>query len=427
LESVYIYSEFDSPDTCGACHDGIYLDWKRSLMSISYTHEWNEIEYFQLALPHSLKLDEIANVKSDCIVCHSPLAFLAGDIPPARPSQDSRANEGISCEICHSISGSTNDRPFNFSCILDVGGPKYGPRLDAESSYHESLYSDFTISSELCATCHDEQNPYGAWVKETYREWLDGPCSVDGTRCQDCHMSVEPGNSAIDGPDRPDIARHVFQGAHSTDMLDEAVNITLDLNRQYARAGQPVVVTVELESNLRGHCFPSGSSEERMLWLEVRVTDPIGNTTLIPVDEKGFEGEEYTIADSSAMAYQDLGRILGIPGFKGLPRDGDVPDGARIFRRPYFNPEGEMTICQWHTEDNTLVDYRFAPEQVLTETFTWTVPDGYSFGRLEFEAQILYALLPSSVGEFFQLPEKEYESTVINRQTFSMDIVDWGN
>ena len=47
------------------------------------------------------------------------------------------------------------------------------------------------------------------------------------------------------------------------------------------------------------------------------------------VDRKGFPGEEWTIADSKALAYQDIGDIKGIAGFAGLPRD-----GARARRRP---------------------------------------------------------------------------------------------
>ena len=40
------------------------------------------------------------------------------------------------------------------------------------------------------------------------------------------------------------------------------------------------------------------------------------------------------IASADAMAYQDIG---------------DVPDGDRIFRMPYFDPQGRMTVAQWNT------------------------------------------------------------------------------
>jgi len=50
----------------------------------------------------------------------------------------------------------------------------------------------------------------------------------------------------------------------------------------------------------------------------------------LPVDKKGFEGEEYTIA-ADVLAYQDMGIALDDPNFAGVQRDG-IPYGNRIFR-----------------------------------------------------------------------------------------------
>jgi len=64
---------------------------------------------------------------------------------------------------------------------------KQGPRADAKSPAHGVRYSEFTRSPELCATCHDEQSPYGAWVKTTYEaiencnlhgRWISDPVTV---------------------------------------------------------------------------------------------------------------------------------------------------------------------------------------------------------------------------------------------------------
>ena len=66
------------------------------------------------------------------------------------------------------------------------------------------------------------------------------------------------------------------------------------------------------------------------------------------IQEK-LKDEELTIASSSAMAYQDIGIIMDIDNFKGLKRDGNVPPGDRIFRLPYLDPQGNMTISQWNT------------------------------------------------------------------------------
>ena len=69
---------------------------------------------------------------------------------------------------------------------------------------------------------------------------------------------------------------------------------------------------------------------------------------------------------------------MEIPEYKGVSRDGNLPDGSRIFRRPYFDPQGRMTICQWFTEKNTDIDYRIGPRETRLETYTWNVPDTLS-------------------------------------------------
>jgi len=426
LEGAYTYEDFARPDVCAGCHNSIYDDWSASLMALSFVHEWDAAEYFRLALPHARRLNEVSEVESGCIACHGPLAYLSGDIPPAQPQAGTRVNEGVSCEICHSITGSTEPEPFNFSVAMDVGDTKFGPRDDALSGFHQSRYSEFIVSARVCAACHDEQNPYDTRVKETYREWSNGPYAGAGILCQDCHMDSSAGTSAPGGKQREDIASHTFYGPHTEGWLQEAASIKLTTDRPEARAGWTITIYAEVANDLCGHYFPTGSTEERMLWLEVWVTDAAGQKHHLPCLAKGFEGEEYTIADSLALAYGDLGEIMEIDGFEGLPRDGDIPDGARIFRRPFFNPDGEMTVCQWYTAENNVVDYRLAPSEPVTETYFYRVPDGLSYGSISIEADLYYSLIPTSLGEFFGLPGTEYDRVLIDHQSLTLNIVDWG-
>jgi hypothetical protein len=407
-EGMYEYDDFAKPETCGICHQTIYAAWQENLMAKSFVHDWDDVEYFELALPHAMALDEVSGVKSGCISCHGPLAFLSGDIPPARPSANTRVNEGVSCEICHSLTGSTEVKPFNFSAIMDLGGTKYGPRDDSRSSFHATAYSDFTGSPEHCAVCHDEQSPYGAWVKETYREWSDGYYADEGTVCIDCHMEKSSGVAGMGGVHRDDLAVHTFYGPHNSDFIADTIQVTASADRNQVSAGSEITFDVEMFSKECGHYFPSGSGEERMLWMEAWATDSSGERYHIPVNATGFDGEEYTIADSAALAYSDLGEVLGLSNFEGLLRDGLVPDGARIFRRPFFNPHGEMTICQWYTKSNTLVDYRFAPRETKQESYTWQVPQNVAAGKVTIEFNMYFSTVPSSVGDFFELPEHDY-------------------
>src|SRR4030042_787213 len=85
------YADSQPPQFCGtSCHTDIYRQWQQAMMSQAYTHHWDEIEYFRLAVPHAEKDSVVAGVKAGCNGCHTPVAFLAGDVPPPAPSKHSR-------------------------------------------------------------------------------------------------------------------------------------------------------------------------------------------------------------------------------------------------------------------------------------------------------------------------------------------------
>jgi hypothetical protein len=81
-----------------------------------------------------------------------------------------------------------------------------------------------------------------------------------------------------------------------------------------------------------------------------------------------------------------------------------------------------MTICQWYTQSNDLVDYRFAPGETKTESYIWQLPQNIARGKLTIEATLYYSLIPSSIGEFFDLPETEYQPQIIYSQSLDLTI-----
>ena len=78
---------------------------------------------------HLIRRDQEAGIKAGCNGCHGPLAFLAGDIPPERPAEGTRANEGVSCALCHSITGHEGDAQFNFNFTVAPGEAYHGDRI----------------------------------------------------------------------------------------------------------------------------------------------------------------------------------------------------------------------------------------------------------------------------------------------------------
>jgi hypothetical protein len=166
---------------------------------------------------------------------------------------------------------------------------------------------------------------------------------------------------------------------------------------------------------------PSGSAEERQLWLRVTAIDAAGRSYHLPVDRKGFEGEAATIT-SNELAYQDIGFMMDLSGFEGLPRD-SLPEGDRIFSLAYFDPQGRRTIAQWNTASQG-VDYRIGPRETKIETYTWTVPDSAAIGTMVVRAEICYRLLVKSVADFLKVPEDETEIIRVNDARTTFEVVD---
>jgi streptogramin lyase len=91
-----------------------------------------------------------------------------------------------------------------------------------------------------------------------------------------------------------------------------------------------------------------------------------------------------------------------------------VPAGDRIFRLPYFDEQGRMTIAQWNTA-KLGTDYRLAPLSAVNETYAFTVPDDAAPGPITVTGTLWYSRLVSSVGEFLKVPAEEYAPVLVNR------------
>lgn len=404
------YSDFENSKVCKSCHVDIYEQWKQAMMSQAYTHHWDEIEYFQLAVEHG-KVDPMFSPVADgCNGCHTPMAFMAGDVPPPRPAENSRANESVNCETCHSITGFEGETPFNFNYISNPGKTKYGPKEGLKSPHHITAKSNFMSQAEYCGTCHNEKNPFGIWVKSTQLEWKEGPYAKEGVPCHQCHMPKAKGKNAIMSQEDM-VAQHLFHGAHDPGKVASVIEIRMHPTEREIEYDGTVSLKVQLFNAKTGHKFPSGSVEDRIVWLHVTATSADGKTYHLPVDKKGFEGEEYTIA-ANTLAYKDMGIPLKLPDFQGVQRDG-LPEGDRIFRMPYFDEDGIMTIMQWNTR-SLGVDYRIGPRETKIETYTFKLPADIALGKMTFNATLNFQKLVKPVADFLNVPAEEIEVILVN-------------
>ena len=423
LKGKYPYSTFQKTQVCRNCHVEIYEQWSQSLMSQAYTHHWDEIEYFELAVPHGEKDPKFKPVSDGCNGCHTPLAYMAGDVTPPRPEENSRANESVSCVVCHVIKGwkSDNKYPYNFSYIVDPRKIYRGNRQGVVSPEHTTELSELFSTAQLCGNCHNEQSPWGVWVKGTQKEWAEGPYAAQGVHCQECHMPVGHTRNAKMGTVYEDTRQHLFHGAHDEGKVRGAVEMRITPDAREVEMGEPVKFTLVLHNAKVGHMIPSGSAEERQLWVRVEAIDSKGKIFHLPVDKKGFDGEEHTIT-SNEPAYFDMGEMRSIPDFKGVPRDA-LPEGDRIFTLPYFNEKGERTIAQWNTASQG-VDYRIPPRGSKVETYTWELPFEMADGEVTIRATLNYRRLVKSVADFLKVPADETEIIQVNTAETKIKVFD---
>ncbi len=418
IKGAIPYDQFENPKACYSCHVDIYMQWDQAMMSKAYTHHWDEIEYFDLAVAHAEKDPSFKEAVDGCNGCHTPMAYMAGDVPPPRPAEGSRANESVGCDVCHTFKAMQKDPPFNFSYVPSPGLIKYGAKPGQESPHHDTMELELFRSAELCASCHNEKSPFGVWVKSTQIEWAEGPYGKDNVPCQECHMPRAKGRSAKMAKESM-VAQHLFHGAHDPGKIAGAIELRMHPEQRELPYDGVVVLQVQCFNGKAGHKVPTGSVEDRIMWLHVTATDANGKTYHLPVKEKGFEGEEYTIA-SEALAYQDMGIPKGDPDFKGVRRE-NVPVGDRIFRMPYFDGDGNMTMMQWNTH-SLGVDYRIGPRETKIETYVWELPRDIPVGKVTFKAEMNYRKLVKPVAEYLGVPEDESEIIPVNTTTTWVEI-----
>jgi hypothetical protein len=233
-------------------------------------------------------------------------------------------------------------------------------------------------------------------------------------------MTQAEGLSADMGEKYPDVWQHLFHGAHDPGKVKGTIELRIHPDINEAEPGDVIKFTVALFNQKTGHKFPTGSVEDRIVWMHIEAVDAEGNVYHLPVDLKGFEGEEYTVG-ADVLAYQDMGIALDDPNFEGVQRDG-IPIGDRIFRMAYFDPQNRMTIQQWNTA-SLGVDYRLGPRETKLETCTFNIPFDAAPGEVKVTAVLNYQKLVKPVADFLEVPDEEEEIIKVNEHSTFVTIL----
>ncbi len=349
----------DPATTCITCHGEFdpeiepWHNWQGSMMAQAMTD------------PLFLATMSVANsfvpASGDlCLRCHTPGGWSEGRSFDTTGGMLTPTDmQGVQCDFCHrqvdphydpmhspaidyEILGNLEQIPVthaNGQFVMDPDPTKRGPYEDAEAS-HQFLYSDFTLSANLCGTCHDVSNPAfiagsepGLYhvqeldtahpdgdprnmfpVERTFSEWTASEYAAGGvyqpqfagdkpdgmvSTCQDCHMRdvTGVGSNVPGSPSRTDLGLHDLTGANTfvpdiiPDFFPDVDTVALQDGKLRAQAMLSLAASMELSAsvvdghntltvrvtNETGHKLPSGYPEGRRTWLNVRAFDASDN------------------------------------------------------------------------------------------------------------------------------------------------------
>jgi len=379
---------FSSPTQCRTCHPRQYKEWSGNMMAYSaISPTFNALESLAnsfstanggpgfAAGPHATALF--------CENCHNPVAAALGEFPTleesnGRPMREFSSDEGlrgISCEVCHQISGPDPDDTYlgrlgdgiaNNAYILAPSHTKFGPLEDPKPNpEHDSasavgIHGDtgYLRSSEFCGTCHDVRTPPGPGLttdartdepfqrlENLFTEWQNGPYGPVNNEvgvvvsCQDCHMDVGPPAPAGTYPEgettvyprprhvqeREEVSTHYFTGVdialvdfpgQDRNRRDEHGNVIGQIQRRQILLESAATMSISA---------PDDVAAGGTLQLYVNVTNS-GTGHNLP---SGFSQErqcwvELTVEDAAGTTIYQSGHLVD----SAHPETGElVPDG----------------------------------------------------------------------------------------------------
>jgi len=357
--------DWTDPEVCAQCHPRQYEGWQGSMHANAFKDP-----IFQALWALGEKATK-GKVHNHCAGCHSPIGTATKSIKfnpdeglHGSFSAPAIAEKGVSCDVCHTISGSNiSDTKVlehgNSSFEMDPGPVKRATLKDAKSPFHETEYSEHHTSSQFCGNCHNIFHPDNNFpVERTYDEWKYSVYAQNDIQCMDCHMvpvetairvademkrpkdlknSQIGGFAGLGGPYRDVVHDHGFVGgnavvtevisgkksgnsAEAIKRLQNVASINLTLTTEKDNLHKLVV---RVNNDRAGHHLPTSLTEVRQIWLEV-----------IATNDKGVE--------------------LMRSGTK--QKDHALPKGTTIFNAHAVDKDGKHTELPWEISRFTTVN-----------------------------------------------------------------------
>jgi hypothetical protein len=290
--------ELIDSETCKDCHEDHFREWSGSM------HAYASDDPVFRAMNARGQRETDGELGDFCVKCHAPMAVREGATTDGLNLDDVPGQlKGVTCFFCHSVDSveGTHNNPLQLADDLVMRG-EYDDPVDNEA--HPAAYSplhdrDQADSSQLCGTCHDILVNDRAPIERTFTEWQASVFSQPGgATCGQCHMDQSTNLRPIADDDNADVAArryhsHQFPAVDvaltpdfpEADVQRDAVQSFLDSTLQSALCVVPFgaggdtpqsAIRVVLDNVAAGHGFPSGSAQDRRIWVEVVAYDAEG-------------------------------------------------------------------------------------------------------------------------------------------------------
>ena len=339
------YDDYERPQACATCHVDIARQHEQAMMSQAYTHHWDEIEYFELAVPHAEKEPKVAGVKAGCNGCHAPLAFLAGDIPP----QAARRRTPAPTSRCPATSATRSPAsratcPYNFNWVSEPGKVKQGPRAGVgQPAPRDRARTRSCARPSSAAPATTRRTPGVCASSRPTWSGRRGRTARAGSSARTATCRRRPGAARAWARSCPTCASTSSTAPTTRASSPASVEVRIHPESREAEPGDTVKLTAVVVNAKAGHKIPTGSAEERVLWLHVEATGREGPELPPAGGPQGVQGRG---------VHHRLGDGDGLPGHRrhqGHRRASRASSatatyarwpGDRIFRLPYLDPQG---------------------------------------------------------------------------------------
>jgi hypothetical protein len=141
-----------------------------------------------------------------------------------------------------------------------------------------------------------------------------------------------------------------------------------------------MTLVLQVDNGNTAHCLPTGSSDLRLLWLEV--TAKISGKTIPVAADNRARGTWGAVGENS-----DDALVIG----------GDVPVGARLYRAVFFDRRNRQTLASFDAT-SIAFDNRLQPGERRPERYTFDVPRDAT-GSIQIEARLRYRSFPTSLAK----------------------------